>query len=131
MTTPAPAAPGPAPRALVVEDDGDLSELLRTHLARLGWQVRVCPTGEDALEQAFGSPPDLVLLDLGLPGIDGATVLQRLRENESTSGCTVIVTTIMDSADLAGQHFDGLLPKPFTRRDVTRVLAPLTAGSSS
>ena len=67
-------------RILVVDDEPQLRRALDVNLAARGYEVDLAPTGEEALALASASPPDAVLLDLGLPGIDGLAVIRRLRE---------------------------------------------------
>ena len=68
------------PRVLVVEDDGDIAGVLRRSLGMEGYEVRIASDGEQALAEAAVFEPDAVVLDLGLPGIDGVEVSRRLRE---------------------------------------------------
>lgn len=65
---------------LVIEDDPPIRKYLRSSLSGEGYRVAVAETGEQALRQATQQPPDLVILDLGLPDLDGQEVLKRLRE---------------------------------------------------
>src|SRR4051812_50225975 len=67
-------------RVLVVEDDPDMSSILRRGLCEEGWDVDVAGTGQAGLQLALTGDPDVVVLDLGLPGLDGLTVLAPLRE---------------------------------------------------
>jgi DNA-binding response OmpR family regulator len=67
-------------RVLVVDDDEGVREFLEAVLARAGFEVTGAATGEDALERAIEAPPDLVTLDVILPGIDGLETLRRLRQ---------------------------------------------------
>jgi two-component system KDP operon response regulator KdpE len=69
-----------APLILVVEDDPPIRALLRTVLTADGYRLTEADTGERAVRAAAQQPPDLVILDLGLPDIDGQDVLRRLRE---------------------------------------------------
>ncbi|MBX7068343.1 MAG: response regulator [Microthrixaceae bacterium] len=66
-------------RVLVVEDEGPIRRALEINLVARGYEVLLAPTGEDALRLAAASHPDVVLLDLGLPGIDGVEVIGGLR----------------------------------------------------
>ena len=67
------------PRVLVVEDDDAIAQVLQRSLRMEGYEVRVAEDGVEALEHAHGFLPDLVILDLGLPGLDGLEVARRLR----------------------------------------------------
>jgi DNA-binding response OmpR family regulator len=78
---------------MVVEDEGDIRESLRRGLVRHGHAVSTCPTGLDALQRLADSDPDVVLLDLGLPDVDGLQVLRMLR---GISDVPVIVITARD-----------------------------------
>ena len=77
-TEPAPA--GHAPLALIVEDEEPIRAFLRTTLQGQGWRVVEAARGQDALTHATLQPPDVVILDLGLPDLDGLHVTRRLRE---------------------------------------------------
>jgi CheY-like chemotaxis protein len=72
-------------RVLIVEDEPDIRDLLAFHLEREGYQVSKCRTGADALRQISAVRPDLVLLDLMLPEIDGLEVCRRLRREPRTA----------------------------------------------
>ena len=71
---------------LVVEDEEDIRELVSYTLLKEGYQVASVASGEEALSIAEAKPPDLIVLDLMLPGLDGVTVCQRLRANPKTAG---------------------------------------------
>jgi len=71
---------------LVIEDDPDIVELLRYNLEREGLRVLVATDGEHGLADAARHQPDLVLLDLMLPGLDGLEVCRRLRAQDATRG---------------------------------------------
>ena len=72
--------PGHAPLALIVEDDEPIRHFLRATLQGQGWRVVEAANARDALVHATLQPPDVVILDLGLPDLDGLQVTQRLRE---------------------------------------------------
>ncbi len=105
---------------LVVEDEKDIAELLGYNLKRDGFQVRLADTGEKALAQALKNPPDLVLLDLMLPGIDGREVCRRLRANEATAMIPIVILTARseESDVVAGLELgaDDYITKPFSPR---------------
>ncbi len=116
---------GRSGKALVIEDDDDVRTLLCTHLARRGWDVRSADNGEDGLELATAHHPEIAIVDVGLPGIDGTEVVRALRADERTAACRTVMTSVIEPDDLAPLGADALLPKPFTRRDLTRVLDAL------
>ena len=125
-------AGGTAPEAhvLVVDDERDITALVAYHLARAGYRVTTAGSGVGALEAVAAEPPDLVVLDLMLPGRSGYEVLAELRRREDTRDVGVIVLTARrDEADrikgLAGGA-DDYLTKPFSPEElVLRVGAVL------
>ena len=76
---------------LVIEDDQLLSSLIAQRLSDAGHEVEAAYTGEQAIESVGKNPPDLVLLDILLPGKNGYEILHELKANESTSKVPVIV----------------------------------------
>src|SRR6185503_7511301 len=83
----------PPPRLLLVEDDAELADVLVTALRADGLTTAVCSDGTSALQLARHESFDLVLLDLGLPGVDGFTVLRELRANANTRSTPIIILT--------------------------------------
>jgi two-component system KDP operon response regulator KdpE len=112
-------------RVLVVEDEAPLRRALRTSLAARGFDVREASSGEEAVIVAADYPPDVVVLDLGLPGIDGMETLARLRK---FSVAPIIVLTVRDrQADKVAAldaGADDYMTKPF---DVEELLARVRA----
>jgi two-component system phosphate regulon response regulator PhoB len=80
-------------KILVVEDEKDLADLMTYNLKRNGYDVLATDNGNDALEITAKQAPDLVLLDLMLPGIDGTEVARRLRSDSRTAGIPIIMVT--------------------------------------
>src|SRR5262249_58765094 len=80
-------------RVLIVEDEPDISDLLAFHLGREGYDVSRCRTGIEALQQVRARIPDLVLLDLMLPGMDGLDVCRRLRQDPATATLPIVLLT--------------------------------------
>jgi len=78
---------------LVVDDEEDVLELVRYNLDRSGYRVETASSGEEALAKARRKLPDLVILDLMLPGMDGLEVCKRLKNNVKTEGLPIIVLT--------------------------------------
>jgi len=104
---------------LVVEDDVDIAGVLRRSLDKEGYDVRVAGDGEDALEQAGNFEPDAVVLDLGLPRLDGVEVCRRLREEGDVP---ILILTARDALDSRVQGLDSgaddYLVKPFERDEL-------------
>ena len=80
-------------RVVVVEDDLDILELITYNLEREGYEVIGTTTGEDGVEAARSRKPDLILLDLMLPGIDGLEVCRRLKADPDTAHIPVVMVT--------------------------------------
>lgn len=124
---PVTAASSAPLRALVVDDEPALADVVSSYLTRDGFEVAVAHRGEDALDRARSLDPDVVVLDLGLPGIDGLEVCRQLR---TFSDCYVIMLTARaDEVDtLVGLSVgaDDYLTKPFSPRElVARIRAML------
>ena len=88
--------PDAGPRVLLVEDDPQSAELLTTHLVGAGYHVDVAGTGEAGLTAAGAYPPDAIVLDVALPGIDGFEVIRRLKADPRLSDIPVFFATIID-----------------------------------
>ena len=119
-----------ASRVLVVEDEPDIRDLLAFHLERGGYQVTRAATGPEALRQLRAAPPDLVILDLMLPEMDGLEVCRRLRAEPATAALPVIMLTAKgDEVDrVVGLELgaDDYVVKPFSPKEVlARVRAVL------
>ncbi len=80
-------------KILVIEDDADIAELMEYNLAREGFVVKVARSGEEGLSLAKLRRPDIILLDLMLPGIDGLEVCRRLSADRSTRSIPVVIVT--------------------------------------
>ncbi len=92
-TSSAPAASLRKKRVLVVDDEKDLVELISFNLARNGYDVVAAGTGNDALEVATAQLPDIIILDLMLPGISGLDVARRLKAEPRTNPIPIIMLT--------------------------------------
>ncbi len=113
-------------RILVVEDEPKMANLLRRGLEAVGHAVDVAPNGEDALWRARATAYDTILLDRGLPGIDGMEVCRRLRADEVWSPIIMLTALgdIPDRVDGLNAGADDYLGKPFSLAELrARVLA--------
>jgi two-component system cell cycle response regulator DivK len=101
---------------LIVEDNEKNMKLFRDVLQATGYRTLEATSGEQAVELATEHLPDLILMDIQLPGMDGMTALGQLRENEQTAGTTVIALTAQamqgDRERFLEAGFDGYLSKP-------------------
>ena len=108
----------PTEKILVVEDEENIQELIRYNLAKEGYQVSCVLSGEKGLEAARTGNPDLVLLDLMLPGLDGLDVCKELKRDAATQGIAVIMVTAKgDETDIVtGLELgaDDYVVKPFS-----------------
>ena len=119
-----------AHRVLIVEDEPDIRDLLVFHLVREGYQVTQSRSGAEALRLARATPPDLVLLDLMLPEMDGLEVCRRLRQDPATMALPIVMLTARgDEVDrVLGLELgaDDYVVKPFSPRElVARIRAVL------
>ena len=87
-------------KILAVDDDKGMRILLRAALERKGFQVVEASDGEAAVKQVFTSPPDLILMDVMMPKMDGFTACQIIRNTESTAHIPIILLSALSS----GQH---------------------------
>jgi two-component system, OmpR family, phosphate regulon response regulator PhoB len=117
-------------RVLVVDDEPDITALVAYHLAKAGYRVSTAATGPEALKAAREERPDIVILDLMLPGVSGYDVLAELRRQEETRDVGVILLTARrEEADrIRGLSLgaDDYLTKPFSPQELSlRVQAVL------
>ena len=110
---------GRTPRVLVVEDDVDIAGVLRRSLDKEGYEVRIAADGETALDAAGLFEPDAVVLDLGLPKLDGVEVCRRLRADGDVP---ILILTARDAVDARVEGLDSgaddYLVKPFERDEL-------------
>jgi DNA-binding response OmpR family regulator len=101
---------------LVIEDNRDTADTLCRLLELSGYDVRVAYTGTDGVQLASARPPDVVLSDIGLPGLNGWDVARELRRNPATAGVRLIAVTGYGSDEdrrhAAEVGYDYLLTKP-------------------
>ncbi|MFD0375461.1 response regulator transcription factor [Streptomyces sp. NPDC127112] len=116
-----PATPAPSARVLVVDDDPTVAEVVTGYLRRAGHSVHHAADGPAALDSAARHEPDLVVLDLMLPGIDGLEVCRRLRAERPVP--VIMLTARGDEDDrIAGLELgaDDYVTKPFSPRELVR-----------
>ena len=110
----------PKEKILIVDDEEDILELVKYNLEKEGFQVICAKTGEDALQKSKKDPPDLILLDLMLPGIDGLDVCRELKTEPTTKVVPIVMLTAKgEDADIvAGLELgaDDYITKPFSPR---------------
>jgi DNA-binding response OmpR family regulator len=114
------------PRVLVVEDDEGIAQVLQRSLRLEGYDVKLAGDGVTALEHAHAFLPDLVILDLGLPGIDGIEVARKLRDSDDVP---ILILTARDAVESRVEGLDvgadDYLIKPFERQELLARLRAL------
>ena len=114
---------------LVVEDDPDIADLIRHYLEKSGHAVQVLGSGAAVLPKVRGERPDLIVLDLMLPGLDGLMVCQALRSDPLTAAIPIIMVTARgEEADrIAGLELgaDDYVTKPFSAKELAARVSAL------
>ena len=113
------------PSILLIEDDRDMSELVGGHLEHSGFDVQRADDGIKGQALALQYIPDLILLDLMLPNVDGLTLCQRLRRDERTASIPILMLTALggtkDKVSGFNSGADDYLTKPLISRNSKRV----------
>jgi PAS domain S-box-containing protein len=119
---------------LIAEDHGDSRESLRLLLEASGHRVDAARNGDEAVELALGDPPEIALIDIGLPGLDGYDVAREMRAAESTEGIYLVALTgygqPLDRRRALESGFNEHLVKPLNREKLLRLMASLEAPAS-
>lgn len=122
-------------RVLVVEDSTVIQRLISVCLRPAGLEVDTCSDGPSGLQSALTNPPDLMILDVGLPKMDGWEVLERIRSDPRTRSLKVLVLTAhaqeetRERADRGGA--DAFLTKPFRPDDLRGVAVDLVGAGEN
>jgi DNA-binding response OmpR family regulator len=121
-------------RILVVEDDPDIANLLSYSLQKAGFEAAIVGSGRDVLPRVRKEPPDLLLLDLLLPGLDGLEVCRALRADANTAAIPVIMLTAKgeESDRIVGLELgaDDYITKPFSPNEVVARIRALLRRAS-
>ena len=117
-------------RVLVIEDETNIQELLKYNLEKNGYNVIVADNGVDGLEEALANVPDIILLDLMLPGLDGLEVCKRLRMEKRTKKVPILMLTAkseeLDKVLGLELGADDYITKPFSIKElIARIRAAL------
>ncbi len=106
----------------IIEDDPDINEILEDNLWREGYRLRTFTHGEKALDAIMKTPPDLIILDLNLPGMSGLEICKYIRNNEITADIPVIMLTARSEEidKIIGFEVgaDDYMTKPFSPREL-------------
>ncbi len=120
---------------MVVDDEPELATILRLMLERKGYRVRCANSGPQLLAGLEEQKPDLILLDVMMPEMDGLEVLTRLKSNPDTVSIPVIMLTALDRYEDRLKGFkmgaDHYISKPFTKAQLTEGIDRLLSGDQS
>lgn len=113
---------------LIADDYEDNLELLRLMLEAGSYRVREARDGRQCVTMAFAEPPDMIMIDLSMPLLDGWGVLEALRNDERTSGIPCVAVTAYGDSDrerALQTGFDGYIAKPFRSAELLEVVSSL------
>lgn len=123
-----------AKTVLIVDDETDVTEVVSFWLRREGFRVLTASEAAEGLALAQAEHPDLILLDVMMPGISGWEMLERLRANKATEQTPVVMLTVLAEARFLRQAADhgaaGYIRKPFDPQAVVRTVRGVVAGGS-
>lgn len=118
------------PKVLIIEDNDDNREILKQQLEHLGYEVIEAANGLEGLRQADTGKPDMIIIDIMMPEMDGREVARQLRGNPSTERIPILAATVLfHSEDLQSclqAGCDDVLSKPFTMRQLREKLNALS-----
>lgn len=121
-------------KILIVDDEVHLVKILEFTLQHAGYEVISCGNGTDAVEKVVSERPDLVILDLMLPGLDGYEVCRRIKNDHELRGIPVIMLSARDYREEGLEHSlpaDAFMRKPFNTDNLIKTIERLTGGDSS
>lgn len=121
-----------AGRVLLIEDEANIAEALRFVLTRDGWTVDVHSDGLTAMEKLRGNPPDVLVLDVMLPGRSGYEILDDLRADPGLAGLPVLILTARgqdrERAQAAARGASLFMTKPFANAEILAAVRGLAGG---
>jgi CheY-like chemotaxis protein len=108
----------PTNRVLVIDDDAPVQMVVQSCFEELaGWEVLTADSGAEGLAKAIAEPPDVIILDMMMPGMDGLTFLQHLKANPKTQAIPVVILTartdLLQSYDYSAYGVVRTIAKPF------------------
>jgi len=106
-----------AKKILIIDDEPDMLEILKFRLEKNGYKITTASSGEEGLKKAEKVNPDLILLDILLPGMSGLEVVKRMKKNRATKNIPIIMVTALISRDVKTEGLNNgaeyLISKPF------------------
>src|ERR1041384_3279418 len=122
-------------RILVVEDQDSIRRMIEALVGARGYEVTAVSTGTKAIDVASTNPPDMVLLDLMIPGYDGFEVCRRLRNDPATKSVPILIISALDDAEsrakAATAGATAYYPKPFSPMALLKEIDRLGAGAKA
>ncbi len=122
-------------RVLVIEDNDDNREILKQQLKYLGYEVIEASDGPEGLTQAQQENPDIIIVDIMMPGVDGREVARKLRAEPKTKDIPILAATVLfhteDLQSCLDAGCNDVLSKPFSLKQLRERLEQLTAGQKS
>lgn len=112
-------------KIFIADDDPEISSLVQYTLEALGYQVKICDTGRDVMDVLHSYKPDLMLLDVMLPGVDGYSLAGQISEDKQLNQMPIIVLTALDPSRTMFQRFPqvvGFMSKPFNTDDLVETI---------
>ncbi len=113
-------------RILIVEDNPDLRDLLTIVIRRLGHEVAIAITGEEAVEHAAAIKPDLILMDIVLPKLNGVEAIKRIKAHPATKNVPVVILSALSISSHGGNAIEAgaveILQKPIRVTDLEQVV---------
>lgn len=114
---------------LVVEDNKDLAELLKLSLHFYGYEASIAGDGTEAVKSAIANHPDLILMDMMMPKVDGFETTVELRQHPKTKAIPILAATALassrDEEKCLATGCDGYIAKPFTPRELAEAIGKL------
>ena len=108
-------------KILVVDDEKEIRDLLSIYLMEDGYKVIAASNGQDAISLAQAEHPQVILMDVKMPGIDGVETCKRLKEQEGTKSIPIIMVTAYQDRDVEAylEGADDFVNKPFDKTEIT------------
>jgi DNA-binding response OmpR family regulator len=120
-------------RVLIIDDEPEMLDLVKYTLEKGGFEVTTCDNGRHAWDEIMRVKPDLLVLDVMLPGIDGYSLQLKIAADSSTKDLPIIVLTALEPSKTLFQKFPqvvGFMTKPFKTEDLLQTAQTAVAGSS-
>ena len=117
-------------KILLIDDDLEISAIIKDALVGAGYQVEIWESGLNAMKTILACKPDLLLLDVMLPGVDGYTLAMQLTETDATRDLPIIVLSGLEPSEAMFQRFSqvkAFMTKPFTPEDLLEKIAQVLA----